>query len=64
VISYYPHGEPTQTTSSNFDPLDEIGNLQRDGKISAPEADRIRRDMSSGRMTAEQLRGYIRQKTR
>ena len=55
---------PVKTRVSVFDPIEEIAKLVTDGKISAPEADRIRHDFSSGRMTNEHVYDYVRQKTR
>lgn len=62
MSNYRLNVDRVQTGSETLDPLDEISNLVTDGKISAAEADRIRGDIGSGRMTAEEIRAYIRQK--
>ena len=51
-------------TVAVFDPLDEISKLVTGGKISESEADRIRADFNSKRMTPDQIREYVRQKLR
>jgi len=53
-----------KTRVSVFDPIEEIAKLVTDGKISEPEADRIRDEFSSGRMTNDHVYDYVRQKNR
>jgi len=49
---------------AEFDPAAEIAKLVAQGKISRSESDRIQGDFESNRMTAEQVRDYVRQKMR
>ena len=57
-----PKPAEVKTAVAVFDPLAEIAKLIQGGKISVSEGDRIRGDLSSKRMSSDQVFDYVRQK--